>query len=123
MIEKRTTSDNEKRWLDNPANIKLIIASLCVVCAALFLADFFYHPHGHFEFEQWPGFYAWYGFLSYCAIVLTAKQLRKFIGRKETYYESEDSDLNNEPDDHLKTSSNTSTAKVPNQSSDSHDQP
>ncbi len=88
--------DDKNWWLDNPANIKLIIGALAVTCAALFIADFLYHKHGHFGFEQWPGFYAWYGFLSYCAIVLTAKQLRKFIGRDESYYETEDSDTSNE---------------------------
>ena len=85
-------------WLDMPSTLRLIIVSLVLVCIALVAADFLYHKHGHFDFELWPGFYAWYGFLSYCLIVLSAKQLRKFIGRKEQYYESTDSDTNNEPD-------------------------
>ncbi len=90
--------DEKKWWLDSPANIKLIVWALAIVCVLLFLADFFYHKHGHFDFEQWPGFYAWYGFLSYCTIVLTAKQIRKLIGRDESFYEKEDSDTNNELD-------------------------
>jgi len=65
---------------------------------ALFAVDFFYHKHGHFGFEQWYGFYAWYGFISYCTIVLSAKFMRKLIGRREDYYESVDSDSNNEVD-------------------------
>lgn len=85
-------------WLDNPANIKRIIWALAIICVLLFAVDFFYHKHGHFDFEQWPGFYAWYGFLSYCAIVLSAKQIRKLIGRDESFYETEDSDTNNEID-------------------------
>jgi len=94
-----TNTDNKKTyWLDKPGTLNLIIAVLVVSCIALFAADFFYHPHGHFDFEKWPGFYAWYGFLSYCAIVLSAKQMRKLIGRKEDYYESEDPDSNNEKD-------------------------
>ena len=88
----------KKWWLDNPANVKLIVMALAIICVLLFLADFFYHKHGHFDFEQWPGFYAWYGFLSYCTIVLTAKQIRKLIGRDESFYEKEDSDTNNELD-------------------------
>ena len=86
-------------WLDKPSTLRLIIVTLVLVCIALVAVDFFYHKHGHFGFEQWPGFYAWYGFLSYCLIVLSAKQLRKIIGRKEQYYESTDSDTNNESDD------------------------
>ena len=88
----------ENWWLDNPANVRLIVLALAIICVLLFLADFFYHKHGHFDFEQWPGFYAWYGFLSYCTIVLTAKQIRKLIGRDESFYEKEDSDTNNEID-------------------------
>lgn len=91
-------SNDKEWWLDKPANIRLIIWALVVICIALALADFLYHKHGHFEFEQWPAFYAWYGFLSYCTIVLSAKQLRKFLSRKEDYYDAEDSDVNNEID-------------------------
>ncbi len=85
-------------WLDKPSTVNIIIAVLVLCCIALFAADFFYHPHGHFAFEQWKGFYGWYGFISYCLIVLTAKQMRKLIGRREDYYESVDSDTNNEQD-------------------------
>lgn len=93
------TPDNEKTYLlDKPGTLHLIIAVLIVSCIALFAVDFFYHKHGHYDFEQWYGFYAWYGFLSYCLIVLSAKQMRKLIGRKEDYYESEDPDSNNEID-------------------------
>lgn len=60
---------------------------LCLLCTALLLADFFYHKHGHFDFEQIPGFYGIYGFLAYCAIVLSAKQLRKVLKREENYYD------------------------------------
>ncbi len=90
--------DGKTWWLDKPENIRLIVWSLVVICIALVIADFLYHKHGHFDFEMWPAFYAWYGFLSYCFIVLSAKQIRKLIGRKETYYDAEDSDLNNEID-------------------------
>lgn len=92
------TDQNKTYRLDQPGTVKLIIAILVVSCVALFAVDFYYHKHGHFNFEEWPGFYAWFGFLSYCTIVLSAKQMRKLIGRKEDFYESEDSDTNNEID-------------------------
>lgn len=100
MSNQTRPNDNShsKWWLDNPANVRLLLVLLAVICFALVVADFFYHKHGHFNFEEWPGFYAWYGFLSYCTIVLSAKQIRKLIGRKESYYDSEDSDINNEID-------------------------
>ena len=78
----------KKYWLDDPANVTKLVWLLGIVCVALFLADFFYHKHSHFRFENWIGFYAWYGFLAYCFIVLSAKGLRKLIKRDEDYYDS-----------------------------------
>lgn len=85
-------------WLDKKSTHRLIIGILVISCFALFAFDFVYHKHGHFDFEHIPGFYGVYGFISYCFIVLSAKQMRKLIGRKENYYESTDSDVNNEQD-------------------------
>ena len=84
-----TKSVREKKyWLDDPGNVTKLTRLLVIVCAALLLADFFYHKHTHFAFENWFGFYAWYGFLAYCFIVLSAKGLRKLIKRDEDYYDS-----------------------------------
>ena len=78
---------NKKYWLDQPRNINKIVYVLYIVCAALLLADLFYHKHGHFDFENWFGFYAWFGFLAYLSIVMSAKLFRKIIKRKEDYYD------------------------------------
>ncbi len=78
---------NRKYWLDQPRNIKIIVYILYVACSALLIADFFYHKHGHFDFENWFGFYAWFGFLAYTSIVISAKLFRKIIKRKEDYYD------------------------------------
>lgn len=78
-------------WLDNPQNVTRIVHALYFACALLFVADFLYHKHSHFEFENWVGFYGWFGFLSYMFIVLSAKQLRKVLHRKETYYDADES--------------------------------
>jgi hypothetical protein len=74
-------------WLDDTRNVTKIIRVLAALCIGLFLADFFYHKHTHFEFENWIGFYGWYGFLAYCCIVLSAKGLRKLLKRPENYYD------------------------------------
>ena len=71
----------------NEKVIKFIVYSLYALCAALLLVDVFHHKHGHFAFEEWFGFYAFYGFVSYLVIVLTAKQFRKFVKRDENYYD------------------------------------
>ncbi len=74
-------------WFDKPANVNKIIWALCTVCAASVLADFFYHKHGHYGFQEWIGFDAWYGFVSCVLLVLAAKQLRKVVMRDEDYYD------------------------------------
>ena len=67
--------------------INFVVYTLYALCAALLLFDVFYHKHGHFKFEEWFGFYAFYGFAAYMVIVLSAKQLRKLIKRDEDYYD------------------------------------
>lgn len=61
-----------------------------VACVIVFLADFIVHRHAHFKFESWPGFYALFGFAAYVFIVLSAKQLRRLIQRKNNYYDDAD---------------------------------
>ena len=67
--------------------INFIVYLLYALCAAVLLVDVFHHKHGHFTFEEWFGFYALYGFVSYMVIVLSAKQLRKLLKRDEDYYD------------------------------------
>lgn len=67
--------------------INFIVYSLYASCAALLLFDVFYQKHGHFNFEEWFGFYAFYGFIACIAIVLSAIQLRKILMRDENYYD------------------------------------
>lgn len=81
-------SNNKKKyWLDQPKNINIIVYVLYAACAGLLIVDFFYHKHGHFDFEQWFGFYAWFGFIACIIVVLSAKFLRILIKRKEDYYD------------------------------------
>ena len=67
--------------------INFIVYLLYALCSAVLLVDVFHHKHGHFAFEEWFGFYALYGFVSYMVIVLSAKQLRKLLKRDEDYYD------------------------------------
>lgn len=80
-------NDENKYWLDKPANIKKLIIAVVVICAGLLASEFFYEKHGHFAIEKWFGFYGFYGFIVFCAIVMTGKALRKVLMRKEDYYD------------------------------------
>jgi phosphatidylserine synthase len=83
------SGEDRKYWLDEPGNVKKIIWALFAVCAALFLADTFYHKHSHFEAENFFGFYAIFGFVVCVALVLAAKGMRVFLMRSEDYYDAE----------------------------------
>jgi hypothetical protein len=87
MSEHKTNGDSQKYWLDNPRNVDKIVWLLGAVCLALFLADFFYHKHVHFSFENWFGFYALYGFIMCVALVLAARAMRVWLKRDEDYYD------------------------------------
>ena len=60
---------------------------LAVVCVLVVAADLFYPKHGHYAVEDWIGFHAAYGFLSYVGLVLLAKGFRRVVKRDEDYYD------------------------------------
>lgn len=83
----RRPPGEKPRWLDNPANVRKVVAALCAICLALFVADAFYEKHPHYEAESWFGFYAIYGFVVCVGLVLAAKLMRVFLMRGEDYYD------------------------------------
>lgn len=80
-------ANSDPRWLDTPEAGRRIHNILAVVCALLFVGDFLYHKHVHFDFEGWTGFYPAAGFFSYVGLVFTAKGLRRLLKREEDYYD------------------------------------
>lgn len=74
-------------WFDNKKNVDKLVYALAAVCIGLLVWDLFYHQHGHFSFEEWLGFSAFFGFLAFAFIVLAGKQLRRFLMRDEDYYD------------------------------------
>ena len=71
------------------------------ICLALFLTDFLYEKHGHFNIENIPGFYGFYGFIMFTAIILLAMGLRVLIKRPENYYGDKAVDREDYPEDQL----------------------
>ncbi len=77
----------DPRWLDDPRHVTLIVRVLVGLGALALLADFFYTKKPFFGIEEIHGFYAVYGFVVSALLVLSAKQLRKVVGRDQDYYE------------------------------------
>ncbi len=74
-------------WLDDMRNVHKLFWALVLVCALLFLSDAFYEKHVIFAFGKWFGFFGLFGFFLSFALVLTARELRKFLMRDEDYYD------------------------------------
>lgn len=87
MKDSKIEEKVDSYWLDQPANVSIIVWALVTVCVLLFFLDAFYHKHPHFEIELLFGFYGIYGFFVCVALVLLAKFLRSFLMRSEDYYE------------------------------------
>ncbi|GAB6144325.1 hypothetical protein [Desulfocicer vacuolatum] len=80
---------NEKKHMfDNPKNVKRLLAIFFTSVVILFILDFFVHKHAHFPWENWPVFYAIFGFVACVLLVLVSRFiLRPLVKRKEDYYE------------------------------------
>ena len=85
--DSRETPVDDPRWLDQPGSVNVLIWILVAACVASVLADFFYHKHGEWHFQEIPGFDAIFGFLAYVGLVNVAKGWRKLVMRGEDYYD------------------------------------
>jgi hypothetical protein len=81
--------EKEKQYLfDKPANIKRLFTVYYPFLVLLLVLDLLLAKHVNFPWENWPQFYAVYGFVACVALVLTAKYiLRPLVMRKEEYYD------------------------------------
>lgn len=85
--ERGRRQDEQPGWFDDPGNVDKVVRVLFVLCVGSVVADFFYHKHTHYAFQELIGFDAIYGFVSCVLLVLAAKQLRKVLMRDEDYYD------------------------------------
>ena len=88
-------------WVERPGGVEKIVYALYAVCAGLFAADFFYHKHTNLAIEEFPGFYALYGFFMCAALVICAKAMRLVLKRPEDYYAPKDVESEAYPEDQL----------------------
>ena len=69
----------KKYWLDDPKNVTKIVRLLVVVCVLLLAAGFFIELHGHFSWENWPGFFAIFGFVTFAEPQLDTDYTATFV--------------------------------------------
>ena len=72
---------------DKPENVNRLLRGFYAICVILVVADFIFHRHIGFAWEEIPAFYAIYGFVACVVLVVIAKKMRKIIMRKENYYD------------------------------------
>ncbi len=78
----------ERRHIfDDPKNVKRLLRGFFVVCAGVLGLDFIIPRRVVHPWEGVFGFYAIFGFVACVALVLIAKEMRKFVMRKEDYYD------------------------------------
>ena len=77
-------------WLDNMSNVSRIVYGLYGLCVLLFLADFLYKKKTYLAAENFPGFYALYGFFMCAGLVIGTKMMRRVLKRDEDYYSPND---------------------------------
>lgn len=67
---------------------KKLLALFYLVLAVSLVSEFFVHKHPYFPWEEWPFFYAVFGFVAFVVLILLAKHiLRPLIEREEDYYD------------------------------------
>ncbi len=79
----------KKEYLfDKPKNVKRFFTLFYILLAVFLIADFFTAKHGELPWENWPAFYAVFGFVAFVFLVFGAKYiLRPLVKRREDYYE------------------------------------
>ncbi|RJR17030.1 MAG: hypothetical protein C4581_08925 [Nitrospiraceae bacterium] len=79
---------DKKHIFDEPKNVKRLLVSFYAILVILVSIDFFIPKHPHFAWEEWPQFFAVYGFVACVLLVLVSKYvLRPLVKRKEDYYD------------------------------------
>ncbi|MFH1488068.1 MAG: hypothetical protein ABII06_04125 [Pseudomonadota bacterium] len=77
----------ELKIFDRPENVKRLLRGFYIFLVLLLVVDFFISKHGYFPLEEYPDFFAVYGFAACVLLIFIAKVLRLFLKREENYYE------------------------------------
>lgn len=98
MSDQETTSTRERGashplgrmwgWTYRENGRRAFRHVLAILAAGFLLGELALHRHAYLGLEGLFGFYAIFGFLAFAFVVLTGAPLRKFLGRKEDYYDT-----------------------------------
>lgn len=77
-------------WLGSKFVQRNFMWLVLMLAVGFMSVDLFHHRHGHFQFETWFAFYAFFGFASFVFVVLSGWPLRWLTGRPENYYDDEE---------------------------------
>lgn len=78
----------KKHFFDKPQNLKRFLWVFYASLILLVVVDFFVPKHPYFPYENFPSFYATFGFVACVILVLAAKYiLRNIVKREEKYYD------------------------------------
>ena len=81
------SGNSKKHLFDDPKNVNRVIYALYALCALSLVADLFVERHVPHPAGSWLAFYCLYGFGACVALVLIAKEMRKYLMRGEDYYD------------------------------------
>ncbi len=85
---KQKPADSKSYLFDKPKNVKILLWSFYASLVVLLFLDLFVSKHPYFRWEEWPEFYAVYGFVACVVLVIVAKYvLRPLVKRREDYYD------------------------------------
>lgn len=77
-------------WLGRPDGAKKLVYALYALCALLIVADFVFYKKSYLAIEDFPLFYALFGFIA-CAVLLVCAVVMRFVlARPEEYYTPKD---------------------------------
>jgi hypothetical protein len=80
---------NDRHWLDEPRNVRLLWRLFLAVLALTVLVELLVDLHPHFAVEGLFGFHAWFGLLACAAMIVVAKALGVLLKRPDSYYNGE----------------------------------
>ena len=90
-LDTKASPDVEKQspeeW--NPKVLRKLWILLWVICGLGLVAEFFIHPHPHFEGTGFFGFNALLGFVACSVMIIVAKLLALVLKRKPDYYDKD----------------------------------